>query len=87
MQLAKVVGRATATVKHPSMNGWRLLIIQPLDLQKGPDGDPQIAICTMGSAIGDEVMVTADGSTIRDMMKVENSPVRFAVIGQIDPPR
>lgn len=85
MQLARVVGRATATVKHPSMNGWRLLIVQPLDLEKGPDGDPQIAICEMGSTIGDEVMITADGSTIRDMMKVENSPVRFAVIGQIDP--
>jgi len=84
MQLAKVVGRATATVKHPSINGWRLLIVQPLDQQKGPDGDPQIAICQMGSTIGDEVMITADGSTIRDMMKVDNSPVRFAVIGQID---
>jgi len=84
MQLARVVGRATATAKHPSMNGWRLLIVQPLDQEKGPDGDPQIAICEMGSSVGDEVMITADGSTIRDMMKVDNSPVRFAVIGQID---
>jgi ethanolamine utilization protein EutN len=84
MQLAKVVGRATATMKHSSINGWRLLIVQPLDQKKGPDGDPQIAICKMGSTIGDEVMITADGSTIRDFMQVENSPVRFAVIGQID---
>ncbi|QDT55225.1 Ethanolamine utilization protein EutN [Caulifigura coniformis] len=85
MQLARVVGRATATAKHPSLNGWRLLIVQPLDQEKQPDGDPQIAICELGSSTGDEVMITADGSTIRDMMKVENSPVRFAVLGQIDP--
>jgi ethanolamine utilization protein EutN len=84
MQLAKVVGRATATVKHPSMNGWRLIIVQPLDLQDSPDGDPQIAICTMGSTEGDRVMITADGNAVKDLMGTAATPVRFAVIGQID---
>ena len=36
MQLARVIGNATSTVKHRSMQGWKLLIIQPL----GPDGRP-----------------------------------------------
>lgn len=85
MQLARVVGRATATVKHPSMNGWRLILVQPLDQAGGPDGEPQIAICTLGSALGDQVMVTADGTTIRDFMGTPKTPVRLAVIGQIDP--
>ncbi|MBX3442517.1 MAG: EutN/CcmL family microcompartment protein [Planctomyces sp.] len=84
MQLARVVGRATATVKHPSINGWRLLIIQPLDQQDGPDGDPQIAICELGSTEGDRVMITADGSTVRDVIGTAQTPIRFVVIGQID---
>jgi ethanolamine utilization protein EutN len=84
MQLAKVVGKAVATVKHPSMNGWRLLIVQPLDQQEGPDGDPQIAICELGSSVGDRVMIAFDGTTIRDMMGTAKTPVRVAVLGQID---
>ena len=41
MQLAEVIGTATATVKHHSMTGWKLLIVQVL-LADGetPDGDP-----------------------------------------------
>lgn len=84
MQLARVVGKAVATVKHPSMNGWRLLLVQPLDQQGGADGEPQIAICELGSSVGDAVMITADGATVRDVMGTAKTPVRFAVIGQID---
>ena len=40
MQLAKVVGRATATVKHETLAGWRLLLVQPLDAAGKADGDP-----------------------------------------------
>ena len=30
MQLAGVVGHGISTVKHPSLQGWRLLVVQPL---------------------------------------------------------
>ena len=30
MQLGLVVGTATATTRHPSMRGWKLLVVQPL---------------------------------------------------------
>ena len=40
MQLARVVGTATSTIKHPSMNGWKLLIVQMLDARGGPEGEP-----------------------------------------------
>ena len=30
MQLALVLGTATSTVKHPSLEGWKLLVAQPL---------------------------------------------------------
>ena len=31
MQLGRVMGHATSTVKHPSLHGWRLLVVQPYD--------------------------------------------------------
>ena len=85
MQLARVIGHATATVKHPSLEGWRLLIVQALGADKGDDGDPQIAVDKLGSAVGDEVMIAADGSAAREIMGAVATPVRYVVLGQIDP--
>jgi ethanolamine utilization protein EutN len=84
MQLGKVVGRATATVKHETLAGWRLLIVQPLDASGGADGDPQLAIDNLGSRQGDKVLLTTDGAAVRDLVKKENTPIRWAVIGLPD---
>ena len=45
MTNARVVGTATATVKHPSMEGWKLLLVQPYGPDnRTPDGDPVLAV-------------------------------------------
>jgi ethanolamine utilization protein EutN len=85
VQLAKVVGRAIATVKHESLAGWRLLLVQPLDAAGEADGDPQLAIDNLGSRKTDIVMLTTDGAAVRDIVKKENTPIRWAVIGIADP--
>ncbi len=84
MLLAKVVGRATATVKHETLTGQRLLLVQPLDDQGQADGDPQLAIDNLGSRLRDTVMLTTDGAAIRDLLKKDNTPIRWAVIGIAD---
>ncbi len=84
MQVARVIGRATATVKHSSLNGWRLLIIQPLTVDGGADGEPQLAVDSLGSKVGDSVIIAADGSAAREIMGVEKTPARYVVIGQPD---
>ena len=84
MQLAKVVGRATTTVRHESLAGWRLLLVQPLDAQNRADGDPQLAIDPVGSRRGDTVMLTTDGAAVREITGRENAPIRVAVIGIAD---
>jgi microcompartment protein CcmK/EutM len=85
MQLAKVVGRATATVKHETLAGWRMLLVQPLDARGKPDGDPQLAIDNLGSRKSDIVMLTTDGAAVRDIVGKDNTPIRWAVIGIADP--
>ncbi|MFN0051368.1 MAG: EutN/CcmL family microcompartment protein [Planctomycetales bacterium] len=84
MQLAKVVGRATATVKHATLAGWRLLLVQPLDAQGKADGDPQLAIDNVGSGKGDTVMLTTDGAAVRELVGNNSTPIRWAVIGIAD---
>lgn len=84
MQLAEVIGHATSTVKHPTLQGWRLLIVQPLGARNVPDGVPVIAIDALGSGRGDRVVISSDGKATRKMVGADNSPVRWAVIGLAD---
>ncbi len=63
MLSGRVVGIATATVKHPSMVGWKLLLVQPYAPDgRTPDGDPVLAVDGLGAGIGEEVVITSDGN-------------------------
>ena len=84
MNLAQVIGHATATIKHPSLNGWRLLVVQPLAADSEPDGEPLLAIDHLGGRIGDRVMLSSDGAAVGELLGRQDSPVRWAVIGIVD---
>jgi ethanolamine utilization protein EutN len=85
MQVALVVGHAHATVKHPTLDGKKLLLTVPL-LADGvrADGPPVLAVDRLGAGPGDRVMLTSDGAAIRELFKTENSPIRWAVLGIVD---
>ena len=55
MELARVIGRCVATVKYPTLQGVRLLIIQPVDARDNPQGDPIFAADGMQAGPGDLV--------------------------------
>ena len=85
MQLARILGTATATVKHPSLSGARLLVVQPLMAdRRSPDGDPQLAIDTVAAGAGDTVVITSDGRLLRDILKSDATPARWSTIALID---
>jgi ethanolamine utilization protein EutN len=84
MQLARVIGHAVATVKHASMQGWRLLVVQPLGVEDKADGEPLLAIDSLGSAVNDLVIVSNDGAGARQLVGVKTSPVRWFVMGLKD---
>ena len=82
MQVGLVVGTATSTVKHASMTGWKLLIVQPYGVDGStPDGDPVIAVDALGAGRGERVLITSDGKSTRALLKAEATPVRWNVIG------
>ena len=82
MLLARVVGTATATVRHRSLAGWKLLVVQPLAAdERSPDGDPLLAIDAQGAGRGDVVMISSDGRGTREMVGDETTPIRWSVLG------
>ena len=85
MYCGRVVGQATATVKHRSMKGARLLLVMALKADGSPEGDPVLAVDTLGAGWSDTVMITSDGIGTRDILGDATSPVRWSVLGIIDP--
>ena len=86
MQCGLVVGTATATVKHPSMERQKLLVVQFLMADgRTPDGEPVLAIDTLGAGIGEEVMLTSDGRTTRELLGSDTTPVRWSVMAIPNP--
>jgi ethanolamine utilization protein EutN len=85
MQIAKVIGTATATIKHPSLTGWKLLLVQALAADgESPDGDPMLAVDALGAGSGQRVMVTSDGRSTRELIGDDRTPVRWTVLGICD---
>jgi ethanolamine utilization protein EutN len=84
MQLGRVIGHATATIKHPSMNGWRLVVVQMLNAARRPEADPVLAVDKYGSDLGSVVVLNSDGKAAREMIGDDKSPVRWFVIGISD---
>jgi ethanolamine utilization protein EutN len=82
MQVGLVVGTATSTVKHPSMQGWKLLVVQ-FQAADGstPDGEPVLAVDALGAGNGQRVILSSDGKSTRALLGSETTPVRWSVIG------
>lgn len=80
MQLGKVIGNATATIKHPSLTGWRMVVVQLLNNARGAEGDPVIAADRFGAGPGQTVVLNSDGKAARELIGNQKSPVRWFVI-------
>jgi ethanolamine utilization protein EutN len=87
MQLGIVIGNATSTIKHASLNGWRLAVVQPLNVRREPEADAVLAVDKLGSGIGQTVILDSDGKGARELIGDEKSPVRWFIVGVEDPSR
>jgi ethanolamine utilization protein EutN len=83
MRTATIRGHATATIKHRSLEGFRLLVAVP----DSPDLAPQLVIDNLGAGIGQQVIISSDGKLARSLVGDESSPARWNVLGIIDPER
>jgi ethanolamine utilization protein EutN len=84
MYLARVEGSVIATRKHPSFEGWRLVICQPIGGSGEPEGAPQIAIDSHGAGVHQRVIISSDGLAARNAVGNPRSPARWMVVGIVD---
>jgi ethanolamine utilization protein EutN len=82
MYYGRVVGTATATVKHSSMAGAKLLLVMALQADgRTPEGDPILVVDRLGTGLDETVIVTSDGIATRELLGSNSSPVRWSVMG------
>jgi ethanolamine utilization protein EutN len=83
--IARVVGEVVATIKHPTHEGRKALLVQPLDLDGSDSGTTLVALDAVDAGIGDRVLVTTEGySAMTSVGRGTQSPIDSAVIGVVD---
>ena len=82
MRSGQVIGTVTSTTKHASLEGWKLLVVQPYRTDGcTPDGDPQLAIDPLGAGCGNRVLLSSDGQCSKKLTASDRTPLRWAIIG------
>jgi microcompartment protein CcmK/EutM len=84
MLIARIVGELTATQKHPSHEGRKLLLVQPLNLDGSDRGQAVVAMDAVDAGVGDKVLLATEGFSAMTAVGRPNSPIDMAVIGFID---
>jgi ethanolamine utilization protein EutN len=55
MQLGRVVGNVVLTIKNDTLNGVKLLLVQPISSAREPIGRIVVAADSVGAGVGEEV--------------------------------
>ncbi len=84
MILGRVVGAVVATRKHPSHDGRKLLLVQPLDLAGGDNGAALVALDAVDAGVGDRVLLVREGYSAMTAVGRPRSPISTAVVGVVD---
>ena len=84
MIIGRVVGVVVATRKHPSHEGRKALLVQPLTLEGGDRGDPVVALDWVDAGVGDRVLLVAEGWSAMTTVERPSSPIDMAVVAVVD---
>jgi ethanolamine utilization protein EutN len=84
MLIARVVGNLVSTQKNEKLEGTKLLLVQPLDLEGAPRGTVVLAFDTVDAGIGDRVLLVQDGKAAQTVLDRGTAAVDAAVVGVVD---
>lgn len=83
MIIARILGTVVSTQKDERLNGKKLLIVKPLNLDGTDQSGYTVAIDTVGAGFHEKVLVVA-GSSARLAEGAKDCPVDAAIVGVID---
>ena len=81
MDIGKVIGTVVATRKDPSLEGTRLLVVQPMDEKHAPISEPLVAVDTLQDAGVGELVYMVTGGDAVGVLPGKRMPVDVAIVG------
>ena len=83
MYLGKVIGSVVCTVKHPAIDGKKILLVQPLGRDQKPSGTPVVCLDAIGAGAG-ETIYWAKGREASMAFPNEEVPTEATIVGIVD---
>ena len=84
MQLGRVQGTVVATVKANGLEGVRFLVVQPLDRNQQPEGEPLVAADAVHMAGPGELVYIVASREAAEALPERFVPVDHAIVGIVD---
>ncbi|MDD8017919.1 MAG: EutN/CcmL family microcompartment protein [Bacteroidota bacterium] len=84
MVLCKVIGSVVSTLKNQALQEYKLLMVQPIDVEGKFVGRDVIAIDTVDAGVGDTVLIIQEGAGAQQILKRKDIPVHTVVVAIID---
>jgi len=84
MKIGRVAATVVSTIKHPALDGRRLLVVDLLDLDGHATGKDLIAVDSVGAGAGETVLVLDEGNGARQVLEAPQAPIRAVIVGIID---
>jgi ethanolamine utilization protein EutN len=83
VQVARVIGDVVATRKDQNLSGLKLLVLQPVDTNRQPNGRTLVAADAAGAGTGEYVFFVRGREAAFPFYPVE-APVDAAIVGIVD---
>jgi ethanolamine utilization protein EutN len=84
LKLGRVVGTLVASVKYKGLEGVKFLIVQPVDKQLKPKGQPFVAADGTAMAGPGELIYYEESREAALACPVKFVPVNHAIVGLVD---
>ena len=83
MLLGRVIGKVVATMKNASLDGQRLLLVQPIDRNGRDKGKALVALDSVGAGAGETVYWCRGKEASFPFLPVE-VPTEATIVGIVD---
>jgi microcompartment protein CcmK/EutM len=84
MFLALVIGDVVSSVKHDSLRGMKLLVVERLSESGDPTGSSLLAVDSVDAGVGDTVLVVDEGGSAAIVTGLSDPPIRTVIVGVVD---
>ena len=83
MTMARVIGDVVSSIKDAALTGHKLLVLQPITVDRQPMGRALVAVDAVGAGVGEHVFFVRGREASFPFLPAE-TPVDACVVGIVD---